>query len=144
MTVRNILRSKGDDAVITLAPEASLLDAARLLAERRIGAVVISPDGRRVLGILSERDVVARIAREGPAVLERPVSEAMTTPVQTAAPGDKARDCAQRMTTGRFRHMPVVEDGVLVGLVSLGDVVNMRLGEIRAERDALEGMVMGR
>ena len=144
MTVRRILRHKGDSGVVTLPPSASVKDAADLLAERRIGTVVVSEDGKHAQGICSERDIVRAVAREGAACLDRRVAELMTRELQTCTCDEKADMVLSRMTEGRFRHMPVVEEGEMVALISLGDVVKMRLDEVRAERDALEDMVMGR
>ena len=144
MTVKRILRHKGDDGVVTLPPAASVREAADLLAERRIGTVVVSEDGKHALGILSERDIVRAVSREGAAGLDHPVEDLMTRKLETCTCDDKADSVLSRMTEGRFRHMPVVEGGEMVALISLGDVVKMRLDEVRAERDALEDMVMGR
>ena len=144
MTVKRILKHKGDDGVVTLGPGASVREAADLLAQRRIGTIVISEDGKRALGIVSERDIVRWVAREGASCLDRKVEEVMTRELQTCTCDEKADKVLSRMTEGRFRHMPVVEDGEMVALISLGDVVKMRLDEVRAERDALEDMVMGR
>ena len=144
MTVKRILKHKGDDGVVTLGPGASVREAADLLAQRRIGTVVISEDGKHALGILSERDIVRGVAREGADCLSRRVDELMTSRLETCTCDERADRVLTRMTEGRFRHLPVVEDGEMVALISLGDVVKMRLDEVRAERDALEDMVMGR
>lgn len=143
MLVSHILKSKPVAGVVTIKPAATLGDAAALLSERRIGAAVVSEDGSRPGGILSERDIVRELVRLGPACLERLVSDVMTRDPVTCAQGDRAVDVLQRMTDGRFRHMPVVEGGVMIGLISIGDVVKARLEELDAERDALEGMIKG-
>ena len=144
MTVRRILQHKGDTGIVTVAPGSPVAEAASILAERRIGTVIVSPDGKRAAGILSERDIVRGVAREGAAVLDRPVDDLMTRRLETCPLDERADRVLARMTEGRFRHMPVVEDGEMIALISLGDVVKMRLDEVRAERDALEDMVMGR
>ena len=144
MTVRRILKHKGDDGVVTVAPGSRVAEAAAVLAQRRIGTVIVSEDGKHARGILSERDIVRGIARDGAACLDRPVDDLMTQRVESCACDERADTVLSRMTEGRFRHMPVVEDGEMIALISLGDVVKMRLDEVRAERDALEDMVMGR
>ena len=143
MFVHDILKSKPVQGVLTITPEASVSDAVAELAARGIGALVASPDGRHVAGILSERDVVRAIGREGAGVLAGPVAALMTAEVQTATPHDTAESVLGRMTEGRFRHMPVVEEGALAGLVTLGDVVKARLAEVSMEKDALTAMVAG-
>ena len=143
MLVSQILKSKSDDGVVTLPPDTPLAKVVDLLSQRRIGAIVISHDGKAVLGILSERDVVRELGRRGAACLGDPASAIMTTKVVTCARGDMADDLLQLMTDGRFRHVPVVEQGHLVGLVSIGDVVKARLGELSMEKNALEQMVKG-
>lgn len=130
--------------IVTIAPEASLADAARLLSEKRIGAVVVSTDGRRPDGILSERDIVRQLGRHGPSVLSSAIGEVMTREVQTCTKGDDALDVLDRMTRGRFRHMPVVDaEGAMLGVISIGDAVSGRLIELAAEKEALTGMIMG-
>ena len=144
MTVRRILKHKGDVGVVTVPPGTSVADAAAILDQRRIGTVVVSPDGKRAVGILSERDIVRALAREGATCIDRPVDDLMTKRVETCSCDESADRVLSRMTEGRFRHLPVVEGEEMVALISLGDVVKMRLDEVRAERDALEDMVMGR
>ena len=144
MTVRRILKHKSDHGVVTVPPGTKVSEAVSLLASKRIGTVVVSPDGKRAAGILSERDVVRAIDREGPGCLERSVEDLMTRRVETCPIDERADEVLARMTAGRFRHMPVVEGEEMIALISLGDVVKMRLDEVRAERDALEDMVMGR
>jgi CBS domain-containing protein len=143
MFVTKILASKGTQGVLTIDPAATVADAVAELSARRIGALVVSADGRRPDGILSERDVVREIGRSGAEVLSRSVGDMMTRDLVCAAPGDRSEDILQKMTDGRFRHMPVVEDGLLVGLISLGDVVKARLSEVSMEKDALEAMIAG-
>jgi len=143
MQVQNILKSKGDSGVVTIAPGSTLADAAALLAARRIGSVVVSPDGKTAQGILSERDIVRELAARGAVCLSDKVDDAMTTRVETCHLSDTADAVLARMTAGRFRHMPVVEAGEMAGIVTIGDVVKARLSELSMEKDALEGMIMG-
>ena len=105
--------------------------------------MVISPDGKQMGGIVSERDIVREIGRRGAACMTDTVESIMTSKVVTCARGDNGRDVLQKMTDGRFRHIPVVEAGELVGLISIGDVVKARLSELSMEKDALEGMIKG-
>jgi CBS domain-containing protein len=143
MTISKVLRSKGDLNVITISPTATLSEATEILSANRIGAVVVSTDGASVEGILSERDIVREIGRRGPRCLSDPVSAVMTAKVTTCAATDSAIEVMQTMTTGRFRHMPVMEGDRMVGFISIGDVVKMRLAELSMEKEALEGMIMG-
>ncbi|GIT92398.1 inosine-5-monophosphate dehydrogenase [Jannaschia pagri] len=143
MFVTKILATKSNQGVLTIGPEASIADAVAELGARKIGALVVSADGRRAQGILSERDIVREMAKTGGDVLSQTVASLMTRDLQTCAPGDRSDAVLERMTTGRFRHMPVEEDGLLVGLISLGDVVKARLSEVSMEKDALEAMISG-
>lgn len=143
MTVAKILNSKGTDEVVTVRPGTSVADAARVLSDKRIGSVVVSPDGATVAGILSERDIVREIGRRGPGCLSDLVDDMMTAKIITCSREDRAEHVMSEMTKGRFRHMPVIEDGRMVGLITLGDVVKYRLTELAMEKDALEGMIMG-
>lgn len=143
MLVHQILKSKSDDAVVTVPPGAMVSEAVKILAERKIGTVVVSKDGGTADGILSERDIVRVLSQKGGAILDEPVNAFMTEKLVTCVRDDSADDVLQQMTDGRFRHMPVVEDGQLIGLITLGDVVKSRLTELAMEKDALEGMIMG-
>ncbi|MBS0124415.1 CBS domain-containing protein [Thetidibacter halocola] len=143
MQVQNILKSKGSDGVVTVPPGTTISAAARILTEKRIGTVVISSDGETADGILSERDIVRELANRGGGCLTESVDSYMTRNLQTCTRADLADDVLARMTEGRFRHMPVVEDGKMVGLITLGDVVKARLSELAMEKNALEGMIMG-
>ena len=116
---------------------------AEVLSARRIGAVVISPDGKKLSGIVSERDIVREIGRRGASCLNENVDTIMTARVVSCARADNANDVLQKMTDGRFRHIPVVEGDELIGLISIGDVVKARLSELHMEKDALEGMIKG-
>ncbi|MBV7392923.1 CBS domain-containing protein [Mameliella sediminis] len=141
MQVHQILKSKGTDGVFTVKPGTKVADAARILAEKRIGTVVVSPDGKKAVGILSERDIVRELAVHGGACLDASVETYMTPDLVTCTREDPAEGILAKMTEGRFRHMPVIEDGQLVGLVTLGDVVKARMSELSAEKDALEDMI---
>lgn len=144
MLVHQILKSKSDDAVVTVQPGTKVSEAAKILAERKIGTVVVSADdGQTAAGILSERDIVRVLAAKGGSILNETVDTFMTSKLVTCGRDDKADDVLSKMTNGRFRHMPVLEDGQLVGLITLGDVVKARLAELAMEKDALEGMIMG-
>lgn len=135
MTVKTILDLKGR-GVVTIAPERTLAEAARLLSENRIGAVVLTDAANTVHGILSERDIVRAIAAEGAAALDKPISAFMTARVRVCREHHTVNEVMRLMTEGRFRHLPVEEGGKLVGLVSIGDVVKRRIEE--AEREAEE------
>ncbi len=143
MLVSQILRSKADQGVVTLPPGTTVAKLAEVLSTRRIGAVVISADGKRMTGIVSERDVVRELGRRGAGCMAETVDTIMTAKVVTCTREDRADDVLQKMTDGRFRHIPVVEAGLLVGLISIGDVVKARLAELSMENDALEGMIKG-
>ncbi len=143
MKVHQILRAKPVGKVTTVMPGSSVADAARLLSERRYGAVIVSADGETVLGILSERDIVRDLGRRGATCLDDRVEELMTRNIIGCAPEDTADSVLERMTNGRFRHMPVLKDGKMVGIISIGDVVAARIAELAMERDALEGMIKG-
>jgi CBS domain-containing protein len=136
MTVNAILKAKGDD-VFVLGPDESVEAAAALLTTRRIGALlVMGPEGQ-ILGILSERDIVRGIAEQGAAVLARPVRVLMTGEVLRCARGDTVADIMTLMTARRIRHLPVVEEGRLVGVVSIGDVVKIHVAEKELEAESL-------
>lgn len=131
-TVKQILALKGAE-VVTGDPSMTLGRAVARLAERRIGAVVLTDESRHVVGILSERDVVRVLASQGVSALTEPVSYFMTRGVSTCSKADTLEDVMDMMTVGRFRHLPVVEAGVLVGIISIGDVVKHRVAEIEIE-----------
>jgi CBS domain-containing protein len=143
MTVANILKSKGSSAVETILPTATVQEAAKRLAEKKFGSLVVSRDGMRAEGILSERDIVREVGRRGAAVLDESVEKVMTRQVVTCTRSDKAVAVLSTMTQSRFRHMPVVEGDQMVGIITIGDVVKFRLEELAMEKDALEGMIMG-
>lgn len=143
MLVQAILKSKPGDGVMTVKSSMLVSDAAKLLAENRIGTVVVSDDGESADGILSERDIVRELGNSGSGCLSQPVSAYMTSNLVTCTSEDSVQDVLSRMTEGRFRHMPVVEDGKLVGIITLGDAVKAQLAELAMEKDALQGMIMG-
>ncbi|MCZ0810756.1 MAG: CBS domain-containing protein [Pseudomonadota bacterium] len=143
MLVQQILKSKGDDGVLTIKPGTLVSEAAQILAERRIGGLVVSRDGEHAEGILSERDIVRALAVRGAVCLTEKVDGMMTRNPVCCSRHDSSDAVLSRMTDGRFRHMPVVEEGKLVGIVTIGDVVKARLQELSMEKDALEGMIMG-
>ena len=136
MVVEHILAGKGRN-VVTIEPERTLAEVARLLDEKRIGAVVVSDAGHVVLGIISERDIVRALARAGAAALDQPASKHMTAKVITCTGRSPLSELMAIMTEGKFRHVPVVEDGGLRGIVSIGDIVKHRVAEIEAEHKAL-------
>jgi CBS domain-containing protein len=136
MTVKAILSRKGRD-VVTIAPTANLSEAVALLADKRIGAVIVTGADDRVAGILSERDIVRALGERGAAALGDNIAAVMTRKVTTCTEADTIAAIMERMTTGKFRHMPVVEQGRLAGVISIGDVVKFRVEEIERETDAL-------
>ena len=143
MQVSQLLRRKGT-AVATIAPTASVSAVLESLASNGIGALVVSADGRSVDGIVSERDIVRRLASDGAAVLDQPVGSIMTSSVRTCAPDASVDELMSLMTEGRFRHVPVTEDGALVGIVSIGDIVNARVRELETETEQLTSYISGR
>jgi len=136
--INDVTRHKGTD-VVTIAPDASVGDLLDLLSRNGIGAAVVSQDGRAVEGIVSERDVVRHLQARGAAVIDAPVADIMTTEVSTCAPTDDVEQLMRQMTELRVRHVPVVENGVLHGIVSIGDLVKHRIDELQLERDELVG-----
>ena len=136
MRISEILRNKGED-VATIEPDATVRRLLALLAEHNIGAVVVSADGSTIDGIASERDVVRRLDERGAGLLDEPVSAIMTATVRTCAPGDNVEDLRATMTEHRIRHVPVVRDGRLAGIVSIGDVVKSAIAELETEREQL-------
>jgi CBS domain-containing protein len=135
MTVRSILDSKGHH-VLSIEPDVKLAAAIKVLGERKIGAVLVMDQGR-IDGILSERDIVRVLSERGAAVLEEPVDAVMTRKVVSCRPSDTVAAIMEMMTVGKFRHLPVVDDGRLVGLISIGDIVKQRVQEYENEQEAL-------
>ena len=142
MRVKDVLTNKGD-RVVTIRPEASCRDLLEVLAQHNIGAVVVSPDGTTIDGIVSERDVVRSLHERGAAVLDGPVLAIATRVVETCGPGDPLDGLRETMTSRRIRHIPVVFDGRLVGIVSIGDVVKSTISELQTERQQLIDYVQG-
>lgn len=143
MLVRQILGMKGGTDVVTIGSDATVTDAAKLLSEKRIGAVVATDASGAAQGILSERDIVRELGRRGAGCLNDKVESLMTRDMISTAPDQTTDQVLEKMTAGRFRHMPVMEDGKMTGLISIGDVVKARLSELSMEKDALEGMIKG-
>lgn len=143
MKVHTMLARKGSE-VATIQPDATVGTAVRVLKEHRIGALVVSADGERVDGILSERDIVRALDELGAGLLDAPVSELMTKTVKTCTPADGIEALMTEMTQSRIRHLPVVDAGRLAGIISIGDVVKTRLEELEAEANALRDYVGGR
>ena len=143
MRVNEVLRRKGG-SVMTIAPDRSVREVLGLLAEHRIGALVVSVDGVRVDGIVSERDVVRRLHADGDRILDGAVSAIMTVDVHTCGPQDELDELMAVMTERRIRHLPVLVDGRLAGIVSIGDVVKHRIAEVQDERDQLTTYITGR
>src|SRR5262245_918417 len=141
MTVKAILSGKGSD-VATIEPTATIAQATKLLAERRIGAVLVLGIEGRVAGILSERDIVRALNERGAAVLAERVDQMMTRKVFTCSENDTVAQVMEQMTAGKFRHVPVVDQGRLVGIISIGDVVKYRLNEIEGESNALREYIL--
>ena len=140
MRISDVLRAKGDQTVVTISPDASVRELVAVLAEYNIGAVVVASDTSHVLGIVSERDIVRRLAA-GPEVLERPVESIMTSEVHSCEPHETVDSLMHLMTDQRIRHVPVMVDGQLAGIISIGDVVKSRIGELEFERDQLTSYV---
>ena len=136
MFVKNILGEKGRE-VISISSDATLSEATRLLARRRIGAIVVRDESGALTGILSERDVVRAVAEESVTALARPVSVYMTRAVATCSETDSIEDLMEMMTIGRFRHLPVLENDRIVGMISIGDVVKTRIAETVQEAASL-------
>ena len=140
MLVKAILSAKGGD-VVTIDPTANVAAAAKTLAERRIGALVVTGPERRVMGIVSERDVVQVLAKRGAAAFDLPLTDIMTRKVATCTSTDTIVSIMEQMTAGKFRHVPVVEQGRLGGIISIGDVVKHRLEEMEREHEALRDYI---
>ncbi|MDO9460346.1 MAG: CBS domain-containing protein [Alphaproteobacteria bacterium] len=140
MFVADILREKGGE-VISVGPEDSALSAARTLSKRGIGSVLVRAANGEILGILSERDLLHGLANDAGAVMHRRVRDLMTRTVETCQPDDTLHSVMGRMTTGRFRHLPVVEQNKLLGIVSIGDVVKNLIAAQAAEAEALKAYI---
>jgi CBS domain-containing protein len=143
MNVAQILKLKGSTRVETITGKESLADAARMLSEKRIGALIVGDGQGGVGGIISERDIIRTLGVEGVACMTSEVSSVMTKKVQSCDPAEPTVTVLTRMTEGRFRHMPVMHEGKLVGVVSIGDAVKARISEIEHENEALADMIKG-
>jgi CBS domain-containing protein len=139
MTVRSILNTKGHQ-IVSVGPDASLAAAVKLLGEKKIGAVLVMHQSR-VEGILSERDIVRVLGERGASVLEEPVSNVMTRKVVSCKETDTVAEIMEMMTTGKFRHLPVIDNGKVVGLISIGDIVKWRVREYETEQEALRDYI---
>ena len=140
MRIHDVIKGKPSQDVVTITPDASVRELLALLAEYNIGALIVSADGGTVDGIVSERDVVRRLHSDAE-VLDSPVSAIMTADVYTCEPDSSLDDVRALMTERRFRHVPVVQDGRLAGIISIGDVVKHRMAELEFERDQLDSYV---
>lgn len=140
MRIRDVVAAKPDHEVVTIAPDAAVRDLVSLLAEHNVGALVVSADGASVDGIVSERDVVRRLHLD-PEVLSARVEQIMTSDVHTCESTQSLDDLMSTMTQRRIRHVPVVDDGVMVGIVSIGDVVKHKINALQFERDQLDSYV---
>jgi CBS domain-containing protein len=138
--VRDLLRHKGR-GVATVSPDVTVADLLSRLAENNVGAMVVTSDAGSVRGIVSERDVVRALHRTGSGLLTQPVSSIMTTAVTTTTPDDSLETLARIMTESRIRHLPVLDDGRLAGIVSIGDVVKNRIDQLESERESLIGYI---
>ncbi|WP_299132064.1 CBS domain-containing protein [uncultured Amaricoccus sp.] len=141
MIVRNIIGTKQIRQILTVKPSDTIKTATEILAKNRIGAVIVSGDGEIVDGILSERDIVRALGTAGAGVLTSQVDELMTSSVIGCHPDDTANSVMEKMSEGRFRHMPVIENNRMIGVISIGDVVKARITEIQQENSALTGMI---
>jgi CBS domain-containing protein len=142
MTIAAILKHKGGH-ISAVAPSTTIAELVHELAEKRIGAVLVLDAAEQILGIVSERDIVARLAANGAATLDMTASQLMTRAVKTASPRTTVAEAMSIMTDGRFRHLPVVEGGVLLGIISIGDVVKARIMQQEHEVDSLKAYVAG-
>ncbi len=143
MLVKHILDAKSQTGILTIKPGDTISDAAGMLSEKRIGALIVSQSGDTVDGILSERDIVREIGKNGVGCMSDCVSELMTSTVVACGPNDNIISLMSKMSQGRFRHMPVVEGGKLIGVISIGDVVKARIESIEQENAALTDMIHG-
>lgn len=143
MLISQILKDKPTEGVHRVAPGTSVSEAAREMSEKRIGGLIVCEGETTPLGIITERDIVRELGKRGQVCLNDKVDDIMTRSMITCAPGDRAIKVLQMMSEYRFRHMPVMDDGKMIGLVSIGDVVKARLDELGSQADALKNMIMG-
>jgi CBS domain-containing protein len=140
MRIIEVLKTKQTPDVVTISPEAGVRELVATLAEHNIGALIVSPDGTQMIGIVSERDVVRRMHSDG-TVIDNTVGGIMTDVVRTCTPDDDLDDVLRIMTEGRFRHIPVCDNDELVGIVSIGDLVKHKIDQLQFERDQLDSYV---
>lgn len=143
MQVSQILKSKAAAGVFTVSPSMSVAEVSELLSTKKIGAVIVSETGNTADGIVSERDIVRELGRRGVTCMSDSAKDIMTANPICCAVSDSSDEVFTQMTEGRFRHLPVVQDGEMIGLISIGDVVKSVLSEMAMEKKALEGMIMG-
>ncbi len=143
MLVQQILKGKTSQEIETIPSSSTVSDATSILSNKRIGALIVSDDGETVAGMFSERDIVRELGKRGTGCLSDCVADIMSKKIITCGKDETADAVLQKMTDGRFRHMPVLKDGKLIGLISIGDVVQARLSEMAMENQALEGMIKG-
>jgi CBS domain-containing protein len=143
MLVQNILNSKSINKIYTIAQDKTIDDAVSDLSVHRVGALIVSSDGKTIDGILSERDIIREMGKRGTACLTEKVGDMMTGTVSCCSKADSAEMVLETMTKGRFRHMPILENGNLIGLISIGDVVKARLEEMANENSAMVDMIRG-
>jgi len=143
MLVRQIVKDKPNQKILSVSPSSQIHEAVKILSDNRIGALVVFDQNQNLNGILSERDIVRELGRKGPEALSGLVKDLMTSDVIACSPADTAVSVLEKMTSGRFRHMPVVESGKIVGLISIGDVVKARINEVEHENSALTEMIAG-
>jgi CBS domain-containing protein len=141
MIVRNIIDTKAIRQIVTAKPTDTVKSAVEVLTKHRIGAVIVSRDGAIVDGILSERDIVRALGTQGAECMKAQVQDLMTSSVIGCHPEDTVNSVMEKMTDGRFRHMPVIEDNRMIGVISIGDAVKARISEIQQENSALTGMI---
>ncbi len=142
MFVRQILNNKGDN-IVSIAPSAKIADVAAVMSKERIGAIVVLDVDERIVGIVSERDISRGLAEHGAALLDMRADRIMTQDVVTCSPEDGIDGLMRKMTTGRFRHLPVMDKAKMVGIVSIGDIVKHRLEELEAEASLLQDYIAG-
>jgi CBS domain-containing protein len=142
MFVKQILASKGSD-IVTIGPTTKIADIAGLMREKRIGAVIVLDDNADIAGIVSERDVTRGLADHGADILTMSADQIMTAEVITCRPDDGVANLMRKMTAGRFRHLPVVNEGKMIGIVSIGDIVKYRLEELESEASMLQDYIAG-
>ena len=143
MLVKQILGSKASQEMFWVKPGDRVSLAAKIMSDNRIGTVIVSEDGKSLMGILSERDIVRQIGKGGAGCIDDQVETLMTAKITTCTPQDQSDVVLEMMTNGRFRHLPVMRDGEMIGLISIGDVVKARMSQLAMENNALEGMIMG-